>query len=137
LVEQQPSYQAIAKVQAVCGTTWRCVPDLSFDADPYTGVYVYDTFPIYGYVYGPWWIVGGTSVSAPSLAGIINNAASRSGTWAASSNAELTTIYGNLGNASYFSDITSGYCGYYMGFTAAVGWDFCTGVGAVHGYTGK
>jgi subtilase family serine protease len=135
-VETQPSYQAIAKVQAVCGTKWRCVPDVSFDADPYTGVYVYDSFPIYGFVYGPWWVVGGTSVSSPSLAGIINNAATRSGTWAASSNAELTTIYSNLGTG-YFTDIVSGYCGFYMGFTAVSGWDFCTGVGSPNTYGGK
>jgi subtilase family serine protease len=105
---------------------------LSFDADPYTGVYVYDSYPYYGYAYY-WWVVGGTSVSAPSLAGIINSA----GSFAASSNAELTTIYMNMSSAADFTDITSAYCGPYMGFAAGIGWDFCSGVGADKGYAGK
>jgi subtilase family serine protease len=133
-VEAQPSYQSShSGVTAVCGTKWRCVPDVSFDADPFTGVYVYDSFPVYGVVYGPWWVVGGTSLSAPAVAGIIN----RAGSFAASSNAELTTIYNNMSNTSDFTDIKSGYCGPYMGFTAVTGWDFCTGVGAVNTYAGK
>jgi len=130
-VEALPSYQDISGVTVVCGTTWRCVPDVSFEADPYTGVYVYDSFPIFGYVEGPWWIVGGTSVSAPALAGMINHA----GNFRASSAAELTTIYTNLGTSN-FKDITSGYCGAYMGFTAGTGYDLCTGVGNPRGYGG-
>jgi len=139
-VELQPSYQSAttyaSKVQAICGTTYRCVPDLSFDADPWTGVYVYDTFPIDGFAYYEWLIVGGTSVSAPALAGVINNAASRSGVWAASSNAELTTLYNDIGTSNVYN-ITYGFCGYYMGFVALDYWNLCTGVGAPRGYTGK
>jgi subtilase family serine protease len=132
-IEAQPSYQQISGVQTVCGTKWRCVPDVSFDADAYTGVYVYDTFPIEGFEYLQWLVTGGTSVSAPSLAGIINSA----GSFAASSAAELKTIYTNMGNTKDFTDITSAFCGNYMGFTAGTGWDFCTGVGAVNTFAGK
>jgi kumamolisin len=132
LIEAIPSYQSgVASVKSIVGSK-RGTPDLSFNADPITGVYVYDTFPIYGYVY-QWWIVGGTSASAPSLAGIIN----RAGSFAASSNAELTTIYTNMTNTSDFTDITGGFCGPYMGYSGATGWDFCTGVGADRGYAGK
>jgi len=132
MIETIPSYQSShASVVAVVGK-WRGTPDLSFDADPYTGVYVYDTFPIYGYVY-QWWIVGGTSVSSPSLAGIVN----RAGAFAASSNAELTTIYNNMSNVSDIWDITSAFCGPYMGFSAMAGYDFCSGVGAPWTYAGK
>ena len=67
------------------------------------------------------------------LAGIVN----RAGAFAASTNAELTTIYANRAVVADFTDITSAYCGPYMGFTAVVGWDFCTGVGADKGYVGK
>jgi len=132
-VELQPAYQAIANVQAVCGTKWRCTPDVSFDADPFTGVYVYDSFPIDGFVEGPWWVIGGTSVSAPSLAGMINHA----GTFRASSTAELTYIYSQLGTAN-FKDIVSGYCGFYMGFNTNTSgiWNFCAGVGNPRGYGG-
>jgi kumamolisin len=132
-IEKQPGYQSSHPgVQAVCGTMWRCDPDLSFDADIYTGVYVYDTFPLQG-AYQNWLIGGGTSVSAQSLAGIVNSA----GGFAASSNAELTTIYNNMSDAKDFFDITSAYCGPYMGFAALTGRDFCSGVGADKGYAGK
>jgi subtilase family serine protease len=141
-VEKMPSYQSsVSGVTAVCGTTWRCTPDVAFLADPYTGVYVYDTFPFYGYVEGPWWILGGTSLSTPAAAGIINNAATRSGTWAANSAAELTTMYTNMANTSDYFDIVSGYCGFYMGYPKTgqtmTGYDMCTGIGSLKGYAGK
>jgi len=75
-------------------------------------------------------VFGGTSVASPSLAGIVNLA----GHFNASSVAELTTIYGNLGNATDFRDITSGTAG---SFTCTVGWDFVTGVGSNQGLNGK
>ena len=129
-IEARPSYQS--GIAAIVGPA-RGVPDLSFDADPNTGVYVYDTFPFDFVDFPQWLVVGGTSVSAPSLAGIIN----RAGAFAASSNAELTTIYANRAVVADFTDITSAYCGPYMGFTAVAGWDFCSGVGADKGYSGK
>jgi subtilase family serine protease len=133
MVEKVPSYQSY--ISSYC-KTYRCVPDLSFDADPYTGVWVYDTFPIldvYPYEWPSWLVLGGTSLSSPALAGIVN----RAGGFAASSSAELTTIYKNMGNAADFTDITYGFCGKYMGFLAVAGYDFCTGVGVVNTYAGK
>jgi len=129
-IEARPTYQS--SVSAIVGA-WRGVPDLSFDSDPNTGVWVYDTFPAEGVEYYEWLIVGGTSVAAPSLAGIIN----RAGAFAASSSAELTTIYTNKAVTTDFTDITNGFCGPYMGFTAGTGYDLCTGVGVTKGYTGK
>jgi kumamolisin len=82
---------------------------------------------------GGWTIVGGTSVASPALAGIINLA----GSFYTSSNAELTAIYGKLGIAADFTDITSGYCGPYGGYSAGTGWDPCTGVGTDKGAAGK
>jgi subtilase family serine protease len=87
-------------------------------------------------------VAGGTSISAPSLAGIINNAAGRTGgSFAASTNAELTKLYDNLTSVTVFdkafSPVTLGYCGFYMGFSVGGYWNFCTGLGAVHTYTGK
>jgi len=130
-VESKPGYQSIPNLS---GTTGRAVPDFSFDADPYTGVYVYDTFPIdYEYYWYEWLIVGGTSVSSPALAGIVNSA----GHFAASTNAELTLAYSNRGVAADFTDITHGFCGNYMGYSTTAGWDFCTGIGVVSSYAGK
>ncbi|HMD86702.1 MAG TPA: S53 family peptidase [Terriglobia bacterium] len=129
--EKIPSYQT-TYIPTLC-KTWRCVPDLSFDSDPYTGVYVYDTFPVEGIDYLEWLVVGGTSAAAPALAGIVNNA----GGFAASTNAELTTIYKNKAVTADITDITTGFCGFYMGFSAVAGWDPCTGVGVPHTYAGK
>jgi kumamolisin len=127
--ETRPSYQS--SVSSIVGTA-RGVPDLAFDADPHTGVWVYDSFPLNGVSPG-WTVVGGTSLSAPALTGIINRAAG----FAASSQAELTTLYANMAVAADIKDVTTGFCGFYMGFSDVAGWDFCTGVGVPHTYAGK
>ncbi|MGA9529475.1 MAG: S53 family peptidase [Terriglobales bacterium] len=124
LVEPRPSYQS-----AIASTigSYRGVPDLSFDSNPVTGVWIYDTNV------GGWNIVGGTSVASPALAGIINAA----GSFYTSSNAELTAIYSKLGVAADFNDVASGFCGPYEGYAAGTGWDMCTGVGTDKGTAGK
>jgi kumamolisin len=122
--ESAPSYQSA--ISSIVGTA-RGIPDLSFDSNPITGVWVEVSQQ------GGWYIVGGTSVAAPSLAGIINLA----GSFEASSNAELTKIYGSLGVAADLRDITTGYCGPYAGYSGVKGWDFCTGVGVNKGKVGK
>ena len=48
----------------------RTTPDVAWDANPSTGVSVYDSVPYYGQS-GGWFTVGGTSVGAPSWAGLI------------------------------------------------------------------
>ncbi len=132
-LEAIPSYQsAITSVASIVGTS-RGVPDLSFDSDPNSGVWVLDSIPYDGQGGpGTWWIVGGTSVAAQALAGIINSA----DRFQASTNAELTTVYNNLGTSD-FRDITKGTCYFYNGLLAAKGWDFCTGVGTVNGKNGE
>lgn len=123
-LEARPSYQN--RLSSTLGNH-RGVPDLSFDSNPVSGVWVYDSNV------GGWNIVGGTSVASPALAGILNLA----GSFYTSSNAQLTAIYGKLGAGANFSDIASGYCGPYAGYTAGTGWDFCTGVGSNKGKFGK
>jgi len=124
--ESVPSYQSIVSNKV---GSHRGVPDASFDANPDSGVSVYDSVSYQGYV--GWIAIGGTSVASPSLAGIINNAHSG----AATTTAELTTIYNNLGTNN-FRDITAEYgpVGYYPNTT---GWDFITGVGSPLGLNGK
>ena len=122
--EPRPSYQSA--ISTLVGN-YRGTPDLSFDANPNTGVWVYDSD------IGGWTVVGGTSVSSPALAGIINSV----GSFRASTNAELTTIYGNRTVTADFRDITTGFCGPYGGYSGATGWDPCTGVGVVNGKIGK
>jgi len=62
--ELEPSYQRSVQTTGMRGT-----PDVAFDADPNTGVDVYATIPDSGR--GAWEVGGGTSVGAPSWAGII------------------------------------------------------------------
>ena len=123
--EPKPTYQS-----GVAGTsaTQRSAPDFSFDANPNTGVSVFDSTSCQAL--SGWLVFGGTSVSSPSLAGIVNHA----GAFAASSTAELTTIYANRANTADFRDIISGSAG---SFSAGVGYDFVTGVGSDQGLAGK
>jgi subtilase family serine protease len=140
--ESLPSYQSgVTHCTAV--STTRCVPDVSFDADPYTGVYVYDTFGVDFISSGEWWIVGGTSVASPSLTGIWN-AAQAGGTgspatgFPSSSSSELTYMYGFRANASDYTVVPNGFCGFYMGTTPFTGgYSLCNGIGVDNGYSGK
>lgn len=127
--EPRPSYQS-----ALPSALHRLVPDVSSDANPVTGVWVYDNNATTGCC---WYVLGGTSVSAPTWAGIVNAA----GHFAASSNAELTSIYQAFATASTYAedynDITFGLCGFYDGLIASTKWDPCTGIGSPKGYAGK
>jgi len=139
LVEPRPSYQAV--IARYAGAA-RATPDVSADANPTTGVWIYDSTPYEGESNpSNWWIVGGTSVSAPTIAGILNAAATASGHFASSTGAELTAIYSQLANpwayASNFWDITYGACNYYSGTFSGIGYDFCTGVGSPRTLLGK
>ena len=122
IYEPRPAYQNI--IEKIVGQ-YRGTPDLSFDAGAQSPVSVYDADGGYG-----WIAVAGTSVSAPSLAGIVNAA----GSFASSTKAELTMIYKEYGIPkeyhAWFRDITSG-----SGCTT--GWDLCSGVGSVLTYKGK
>jgi subtilase family serine protease len=127
--ELRPSYQDV--IVNIVGAK-RGVPDWSFDADPNTGVSVYDSTSCQG-VSG-WLVFGGTSVSAPALAGIVNGLGHSSNTAT-----ELAAIYANVSsdgsvNQTNFRDITSGTAG---NFAAIGGWDFVTGIGSTKGVGGK
>jgi subtilase family serine protease len=124
--EPRPGYQA--NVAAIVGSQ-RGIPDFSFDADPNSGVSVYDSTSCQGN--SGWLVFGGTSVASPSLAGIVNLAGHVTGT--STSQTVLSTIY-DLGNATDFRDILSGTAG---SFSATTGWDFVTGVGSNQGTSGK
>jgi len=126
---QTPSYQyGIASAVGLNGS--RGVPDFSFDADPNTGVAVYDSTRCQGL--SGWMVFGGTSVSSPSLSGIVDSISGGLGSDVGTG--ELSVLYANLGNADDFNDIKSGSAG---SFTDATGWDFVTGIGSNHGTGGK
>lgn len=123
--EAKPSWQAAVSMTG----SGRGVPDISSDADPNTGVAVYDTTSYQGR--SGWWVVGGTSVSSPCMAGMVNLGG---GTFTNTTQL-LTAIYANYLNppaTPVFRDITSGN----NGFPCLVGWDYVTGVGSPQGIAG-
>ena len=135
LFEPRPHFQD--GIAFVVGGT-RGTPDLSFDANPNTGVWVVDSNSLEGQTPPPgqffFVIVGGTSLSSPALAGIINNA----GKFASSSQAENAIIYRHVFfDRDDYRDIAFGTCGVNVSNFATLGWDFCTGVGSSVGLNGK
>lgn len=101
----------------------RGVPDVSYDADPNSGVSVY----ISNYNGSTGWItVGGTSAGAPQWAGLVALANSTRATSLSSTDVSLYAIATANYGANY-RDITSGNNGTY---NAGVGYDFVTGLGS-------
>ncbi len=120
----EPSYQ----VNAGISLSGRGVPDVSYDANPNTGFWIYDTTPYQGI--DGWGQVGGTSAASPQWAAIFADAQSLDGS--ASINGQnvhtlLYSIYASSNYANAFHDITIGYNGYYY---AGPGYDEVTGIGS-------
>jgi subtilase family serine protease len=113
--------------QTDTGCSKRTVADVSADADPNTGVSVYDS---YGSRSSAGWLVfGGTSVSSPIVASV----------YALAGNAASVT-YGSYpySHTSSLYDVTSGgngSCGTYL-CTAGAGYDGPTGLGTPNGSGG-
>jgi subtilase family serine protease len=89
------------------------------------------------YYNNAWYVVGGTSLAAPLLAGIMNNSNNRLGVAPSGggyyTNAENNLLYAELlTNKEFgknFYDVTTGS----NGSAATVGYDTCTGVGSPRG----
>ena len=113
--EAEPSYQVIYGVSGAGGK--RAVPDVSYDADPNSGVSVYDSTAYLGQ--SGWLQFGGTSAGTPQWAAIqsLGLSASNNNFY---QDAKLS-IY-----STCFRDITSGSNGNY----ATVGYDLVTGLGS-------
>ncbi len=126
IYESEQSYQTS---YGVSSNGNRAVPDVSYNADPSTGVPVYDS---YGYQGSKGWFqVGGTSAGAPqwaALSAIVNSA--RTTSMSSISYGIETLLYQAANGTDYannFRDIISGNNG---GFGAGLGYDFVTGVGS-------
>jgi subtilase family serine protease len=137
--EAQPAYQS--GISAIV-SGHRGVPDLAAIADPLNGVWLYNTWSQTG-----WGFVGGTSVAAPLVTGIINRA---SFFWSTSF-AGLTNIYSLASQSklvgTYTTDINSGLCGpagsaggsgngydpQWIEHNTGSAWDWCTGWGTPRG----
>jgi hypothetical protein len=120
--EAQPSYQRGVVSQS---GTLRATPDVSFDADPYTGVPIYDSF---NGGTSPWEQVGGTSFAAPAWAALIaiaNQGRALLGQGSLDGATQTLPLLYSL-PASDFHDITMGSNGYQAG----PGYDLATGRGS-------
>jgi subtilase family serine protease len=106
-----------------CGTK-RAVADVAADADPNTGAAVYDTVRYQGR--SGWFVVGGTSLSSPLVAGIYALAGGLPANTTGASG-----LYGHLGDGSVLHDITTGSDGSCSAIMceAGTGYDGPTGVG--------
>jgi len=118
--EAEPAYQ-----NGVQSTGFRSVPDVALDANPSTGVPVYDSYDGY-----KWVKVGGTSVSSPIWAAFMTIENSLRG-GAGPIQQPLPDLYKIYGSGSYTTDIhdiTSGSSGGIC--VAGVGYDYVTGIGS-------
>ena len=123
--ENAPSYQVAAQTAVGLNYGIRTTPDVSFNADPNTGVAVYDSVSYDGR--SGWFEVGGTSASAPSWAGLVaitDQGLAAAGKSTLSSNQLLTQLY-SLPSSDYH-DVTKGSNGY----SASTGYDLVTGLGS-------
>ncbi len=103
----------------------RTESDVSADANPATGVAVYDTYQV-----GGWLVFGGTSVSSPLTAGVFALAGNGATAGAAKrlyANLGKTTLYDVIGGANGTCSPNTYLC------TAVKGYDGPTGVGTPQG----
>lgn len=117
------SYETANSAQTGCGSCGgrRGVPDVSLDADPNSGVSIYDSYAYQGYV--DWFTIGGTSASSPMWAAVSADGGAL---------VNASRVYGDA--SSHFRDITSGSngsCG--SDCQAHSGYDLVTGRGSALG----
>jgi subtilase family serine protease len=121
----EPAYQRTALASAGLDDGVRTTPDVAFNADPSSGVSVYDSIGYDGQ--SGWFQLGGTSAAAPAWAGLIaiaDQGLALAGKSPLSSTQVLTDLYSLP--SSDFNQITSGYNGYY----ASAGYNLVTGLGS-------
>jgi subtilase family serine protease len=126
----RPDFQRHLTIGGVALNDRRSVPDVSFLADPRSGVAVYNTSPdaigSTGWIFGG---VGGTSLASPMFAGFVSLAnQKRAQMGKGPIGANLNTAIYNAANTNYagnFQDLTIGDNGY----RTQVGYDLVTGLG--------
>jgi subtilase family serine protease len=122
-VETQPSYQKGVVTQS---STQRATPDVAYDADPNTGVPVYDTTGS-----GGWAQYGGTSIAAPQWAALIalaDQARAANGLTSLNGRSQTLPMLYSM-PATDFHDITTGSSTGSPKLSAGPGYDLVTGRG--------
>jgi subtilase family serine protease len=123
----KPGYQNSLPANSTAIGSMRGVPDVAWQASATTAPLVYLTAP--GLSPG-WYLVGGTSCSAPQFAGMVAIAAQIAGHGLGQINPTLYSLAS--GNGTYFYDVTTGNNGpdpSIPGYNASAGWDPVTGLG--------
>jgi subtilase family serine protease len=118
--ETKPAWQAF-----LTGCANRVIADVAYDADPNTGVAVYDSLAFRGQ--SGWLVFGGTSVASPAIAAIYARAGNTAGVTYPASYA-----YGHVAYGSDLYDVTSGSngsCSPAYLCTGGTGYDGPTGLG--------
>jgi subtilase family serine protease len=129
-----PSYQDTLPAGSTPIGAMRGVPDVSFQASATTGPLVYDT----GASAGGWFIVGGTSCSAPQWAGLVAIADQIAGHGLGLINPTLYKLADSQNYSTYFYDVTTGNNQTnpsVPGYPATTGWDPLTGLGTPNAAT--
>jgi subtilase family serine protease len=129
-VFKEPAYQKAnlpASDQSIL-KGFRGIPDISYNADPYTAILVYLSF-IPGQA--GYYFIGGTSEGSPQWAGIIADADQMAGHPLGFLNPALYQIGNSSKAGNSYHDITVGNNGYngVPGYNATPGWDLATGWG--------
>ena len=108
---------------------YRGLPDISWNADPYTSILVYISFLLKGTGY---YFIGGTSEGSPQWAGVIADINQLADHPLGFINSALYSIGHSSKYASNFHDITVGNNGYngVPGYNATPGWDLATSWGS-------
>jgi subtilase family serine protease len=123
----QSAFEAEPPDQAgVQHTGARTIPDVSFDANPSTGVAVYDSYN--GTNATPWEQIGGTSLAAPSWAGLLaiaNQGRVNEGVGTFSGSGQALSALYSISYGDY-NDVLQGSNG---GSSARPGYDEVTGLG--------
>jgi subtilase family serine protease len=126
--ESKPSYQ-----NGIYSGTGRGIPDVAYNADPNSGVYIYDSSNG-----GNWGVVGGTSAGAPqwaALMALVNQGRadlSKSSLGTGTTYGTNQVLYALAGGSSYtnpngdFYDVSAGSNGH----PATTGYDLVTGLGS-------
>ena len=128
---EEPDYQVASLPAAVSQQLGgkRGLPDVSYNADPYTGILVYLSF--YGSDYAGYYEVGGTSEGSPQWAGIVADLNQFAGEPVGFLNPALYAISGFGQFGKYGRDITNGgnSLNNVPGYFANPGWDPASGWG--------
>ena len=116
--------------QMQCGIK-RGTADVSADADPYTGAAVYDSTFYQGQ--SGWFLVGGTSLASPLIAGVF---ALAGGTSSYANAQRVPYVKFTSANSHDVTSGSNGYCGGAIVCRAAAGYDGPTGLGTPNGTGG-